>query len=172
MKAKDFLQPGDNILYAPKGLFGWFISLKTWHKVAHCEGYAGNGQSVASRDGIGVGLYPLREGQMAYILRPKEPFLLAAAMDKFHRKYQGQGYDWLGLLRFGWREPLDPRCRFNNKQFCSEFLTRWDRAGGTDPFNGEDADAIAPFQFLLSPVFDIYEVSKDGDVTLKEVSHE
>lgn len=161
MKVQDFLQPGDNLLYRPKGFFGWLIAIKTWHKISHCECYIGDGQSVASRDGIGVGIYPLRTAELCYILRPKEPFLLAAAMDKFRRSYQGQGYDWAGLLRFAWREPVS-QIRFNNKQFCSEFLTRFDRDGGMkELFNGEDADAIAPFQFLLDPSFDKYEVGID-----------
>ena len=43
--------------------------------------------------------------------------------------------------------------RFDNRQFRSELATRVYRAGGLDPFNGEDAEAIAPFQFLLSDKF-------------------
>ncbi len=164
MKAKDFIQPGDNLLYKPKGFYGHLIAMKTWHNIAHCECYVGNGQSVASRDGIGVGLYPLREAQLAYILRPQDPILLALAMDKFRRVYQGQGYDYMGLLRFAWRAPIS-KIRFENKQFCSEFLTRFDRDMGlTELFNGEDADAIAPFQFLLAPEFDKYEVNDDGEI--------
>jgi hypothetical protein len=164
MKVKDFLKPGDNLLYRPKGFYGMLIAFKTWHDIAHCEVYVGDGKSVASRDGIGVGLYELRENQLAWILRPKEPVLLALAMDKFRRVYQGQGYDYLGLLRFAWREPVS-KIRFENKQFCSEFDTRFDRdMGMKDLFNGEDADAIVPFQFLLDPGFDKYEVTKDGEV--------
>ena len=166
MKVQDFLLPGDNLLYKPKGLFGYIISVKTWHKVAHIEVYVGKGQSVASRDGIGVGIYPLRTDGLIYVLRPKEPFLLIAAMDTFRRQYQGQGYDWLGLLRFAWRQPVDP-VRFNNKQFCSEFATRFDRDGGLiNLFNGEDADAIAPFQFLLDSSFHKYGVV-DNEIVLE-----
>jgi hypothetical protein len=165
MQAKDFVQSGDNLLYRPASIYGLLIAIKTWHMVSHCEGYVGNGQSVASRDGIGVGLYPTRYSDLAYILRPRQPFLLAVAMDTFRRKYQGQGYDWLGLLRFASREPVSST-RFNNKQFCSEFLTRWDRAGGIDPFNDEDADAIAPFEFLLSSEYTHYVVNKDGEVVI------
>src|ERR1044072_718685 len=164
MKAKDFLQPGDNLLYKPQGMYGYLIAIKTWHNIAHCECYVGNGQAVASRDGVGVGLYPLREAQLAYILRPKEPILLPLAMDKFRRVYQGQGYDYMGLVRFAWRAPVS-KIRFENLQFCSEFLTRFDRdMGMKDLFNGEDPDAIAPFQFLLDPGFPIYEVNDNGEV--------
>lgn len=163
MKAQNFIEPGDCLLYRPKGKFGWIIAMKTWHQITHVEVYIGNGQSVASRDGIGVGLFSWRDTELAYILRPNKDFQIPPAMDAFYRKYRGQGYDWLGLLRFSMRSPVD-KVRFNNKQFCSEFATRFYREGLLDPFNGEDADAIAPFEFLLSPVFTKYEVSKDGEV--------
>lgn len=163
MKVEDFLLPGDNLLYKPKGLYGWFIAIKTWHNIAHCEVYVGNGKSVASRDGIGVGLYDVRLNELVWVLRPKEPVLLGVAMDKFRRVYQGQGYDFWGLLRFAWREPIS-RIRFENKQFCSELQTRFNRdMGMKNLFNGEDADAIAPFQFLLAPEFEKYEVN-NGEV--------
>jgi hypothetical protein len=164
------LQPSDCLLYKPKGFFGWVIAIKTWHAIAHCECYIGDGKSVASRDGIGVGEFPLRTTELAYVLRPNRPFELKLAYDWFSRKARGQGYDWAGLLRFAWRAPVD-KLRFNNKQFCSEFCARFYRAGGLDPFNGEDADAVAPCTFKLSPVFDVYEVKIDGTferVTLRE----
>lgn len=162
------LQPGDALIYDAKGLFGWIIAIKTWHAIAHCEGYIGFGQSVASRDGIGVGLYPLREDRLRYVLRPNVPFDHARAGAAFRKHWQGQGYDYLGLLRFAWRARVRDR-RFDNRQFCSEFLTRWYRAGGIDPFNGEDADAVAPFQFMLSNCFAVYEVRSDGAVVPREV---
>jgi len=158
------LQRGDCLLYAPKGFFGWVISLKTWHAVAHCECYVGTGLSVASRDGIGVGQFDWRRDGLKYVLRPNQPIDLFAALARFDSEWRGQGYDFMGLLRFGWREPVS-LFRFQNKQFCSEFLCRFYRAGGIDPFNGEDADSIAPFQYLLSPCFDVYEVSADGELT-------
>jgi hypothetical protein len=160
MMLREQLQPGDCLLYAPKGAYGWIIAIKTWHSVAHCEGYIGDGESVASRDGIGVGRFPLRESELQYVMRPVVPFQLAAAMARFDREWRGQGYDWLGLVRFAWRAPV-ARFRFNNKQFCSEFLTRWYREGQIDPFNGDDADAIAPSDFLKATVFRRLVV-KDG----------
>lgn len=158
------LRPGDCLLYRAKGIYGLLISLKTWHAVAHCEAYLGAGQSVASRDGIGVGQYPLREAQLWYVLRPQmPPFAVFPAQVRFEREWRGQGYDWCGLLRFAWRAEVST-LRFNNKQFCSEFLTRWYRAGGLDPFNHEDADAIAPSTFLQSNCFTVFEVLADGTV--------
>lgn len=154
----DELKPGDALLYGPKGFFGWVISIKTWHAVAHCECYIGNGQSVASRDGLGVGQYPLRTEGLIHVLRPTAPFQLFRAMLWYVQSAKGQKYDWMGLLRFAWRARVVPEAQ-DNKQFCSEFLARFYRAGGMDPFNGEDADAVAPSYFLLSNCF-------------KEVGHE
>ncbi len=162
------LKAGDALLYGPTGFFGWVISIKTWHQVAHCECYIGNGKSVASRDGVGVGQYDWRSDKLVYVLRPNVPFDLVEALAQFNNKWRGQGYDWAGLLRFGWRAPVKA-LRFDNKQFCSEFLTRWYRAGGIDPFNSEDADAVAPCQFLCSPVFDIYEVQTDGTIQKRTI---
>lgn len=170
MTAADFVRPGDAMLYRPAGFFGFVISLKTWHEVSHCEGFVGKDPitgkliSVASRDGIGVGQFDTRLSGLCCICRPRAPFDLPAAMRVFHSQYQGQGYDWFGLLRFGWRSEVSAT-RFNNKQFCSEFLTRWYRAGGLDPFNADDADAIAPFQFKDSDAFTIYPVDHDGTLS-------
>ena len=157
------LQPGDALLYGPKGAYGWIIAIKTWHAVSHCEGFIGDGEAVASRDGVGVGIYAFRRDRLTHVLRPRVPFDLERAMREFHFHWRGQGYDWLGLLRFAWRAPITP-VRFENKQFCSELLTRWYRAGGLDPFNGEDADAIAPFQFRLSNCFEVIHVEEGAEV--------
>ena len=161
------LRAGDCLLYRAKGFFGWAIAIKTWHSVSHCEGYVGLGKSVASRDGIGVNLYDWRSDGLIYVLRPNRPFDLKEALAQFNHKWKGQGYDWLGLLRFAWRSPVS-RFRCDNKQFCSELLTRWYRAGGIDAFNGEDADAVVPSQFLQSLAFDVYDVQLDGTITPRD----
>lgn len=147
------LQPGDALLYAPKGFFGWLIALKTWHAISHVEVYIGEGQSVAARDGLGVNRYPWRNTELAYALRPKRPLDLAHALRWFDT-VQGQGYDWPGLLRFSWRSRYVPAQLSHNKMFCSEFATRFYRQGGLDPFPREDADAVAPFEFEFNPFFD------------------
>ena len=149
------LKEGDCLLYKPSGVFGWIISIKTWHAIGHCEGFLGTDLigrrwSVASRDGPGVNTYELRTKGLALVLRPIQPFDQAAALEWFRQKALGQKYDWLGLIRFAWRAKVVPD-RVDNKQFCSEFLARWYRAGGLDCFNGTDADAVAPFMFELSP---------------------
>lgn len=151
---RDELSPGDCLMYAPQGIWSVLIAVKTWNWVSHCEAYVGDGYSVASRDGIGIGRYPLRTKGLVKVLTPNGPFELAAAA-KWFETVRGQKYDWIGLLRFlVW-------CRIgtdrNDKMFCSEFLTRWYRAGGMDPFNKNDADSVAPATFLYSRCFEAYD---------------
>lgn len=148
----DSLRPGDCLLYRPAGVWSTLIAVKTWHWVSHCEAYIGDFKSVASRDGKGVGHYDLRVQGLNLVCRPKTPVDIDAAWDWF-LTVDGQPYDWAGLSRF----LLAGRAPFGNngKMFCSEFLTRFYRAGGYDPFNEYlDADAVAPCNFLYSNLFE------------------
>lgn len=136
------LQAGDVLLYGPIGVFGWVISVKTWHKIAHCEIYWGEGKSAASRDGLGVDLYPMRTSELIYVLRPAKfnkdlatPYVEATL---------GTPYGWWDLLNFIGAD-LDAR-----GIICSTFVTNVLRAGGVSVFNRENANDIAPFQFLTS----------------------
>lgn len=153
------LAPGDVLLYTSGGFYGWVIRLKTWHPVTHAEAYAGYGRSVASRNGIGVNAYPVRVSGLTYICRPKltQRINLREAI-AWARSQYGTPYGWTDLLQF---VGVNVQAR---GIVCSPFVTEFLRAGGLDPFNGEPADKIAPFEFLLSPIFDIYEVSPDGKV--------
>ena len=159
------LHPGDVLLYRPTGIFGWVIATKTWHQVGHCEIYLGAGVSVASRDGLGVGIYPLRTADLATVCREAPRtcayggethtfplrFDLAKAL-AWYRIQPAQPYGWLDLLQF-------VGLNIDSKGIvCSPFATEFLRAGGLDPFNHEPSLKIAPFQFRLSPVFDVTEV--------------
>lgn len=151
------LQTGDCLLYKPAGLKGWLIALKTWHPAVHCECYIGSGRVVAARPTRGVDAYAFRaEGLLAVyrptlVTPPSRRYRPLLSLAWFLKAAKGQRYDWLGLLRFSrW----GAQSHSLDKQFCSEFMTRFYRAGGLDPFNGADADEVAPFQFALSPLFD------------------
>lgn len=151
----DQLRPGDCLLYRPNSFWGYAIAAKTWNFVSHCECFVGNGESVASRDGLGVSRYPLRTAGLYYVLRPNQPFDLAAALAWF-ATVNGQKYDWAGLARFVTWKRLGTD--LNDKMFCSEFLTRFYRAGKFFPFsNFIDADCVAPASFLYSPFFDEHD---------------
>jgi len=140
------LEPGDALLYAPSGFFGWLIAFKTWNKLSHVEVYAGNGKSYASRDGKGVGFYDFRADGLAKVLRPTlQPLNLKAANEWF-ATVDGQKYDWLGILVF----TLAVAQGAKDKMFCSEFATRWYRKAGLKLFGDCDADRIAPAQFIMT----------------------
>lgn len=150
---KAILKPGDILLYKGTGAYGLLIQLKCWSAIGHCESYIGDGFSVASRNGIGVNIYPLKEKDLIRVIRPNREFNLGAAIKWFLLEAKGQKYDWLGLLRFTWGSDYCKGDK-NNKMFCSEFLTRYYRAGGLDPFPNADADSVPPNWFDVSPLFD------------------
>jgi len=152
------LQPGDTILYFSKDLVDWIIALKTWTKVAHIEIYRGDQSSYASRNGIGVNIYPLRLDGVAAVVRPKLPLDWQAANLWFETHARGQSYDWLGLLCF----TLARRRGEKGKMFCSEFATRFYRAARFDPFNPRwPADRVPPSFFLVSDAFEVIWTDKD-----------
>lgn len=153
------LRPGDCLLYGPRGVVGFLINLKGWwHGVSHCEMYEGCIDGVhyalASRDSIGVNRYQLRTDNLAFVLRPTEPFNLDVAVEWFERVARGQRYDWTAIWRF--LKPGDETSDYDpNRQICSAFLTRLYRAGGLRVFSTfEDANRVHPFQFLTSPMLD------------------
>ena len=150
MDPLEAMLPGDCLVYRPTSLMGWIIAVKTWTRAAHVEGFLGRGWSVASRDGKGVNLYPVRLDGLCRVLRPKRPFDMPAAMRWFHSTAKGQKYDWLGLLCF----TLAVRHGAKDRMFCSEFMTRWYRNGGFYPVAPwVDADHVAPAQLFQSPEF-------------------
>lgn len=149
------LRPGDVLLYRAKGLFGRIIAVKTWHPIAHVELYLGAGKSAASRDGQGTGIYPLRESELVTVCRPKVPLDLAAGR-RWMLQQGHKPYGWLDLLQFvGLNIDTDGIV-------CSPFIALLVRVCGLDPFNGEPAVKIAPFQFLVSPVFLIFSYQQEA----------
>ena len=137
------IQPGDVLLYRPTGVFGRVIAVKTWHRISHVEVALSASESVASRDGIGVGRYAHRSQDLAHVLRPRLPVDLAVAL-RWFTTVEGQPYGWLDLLAFIGLKSDGPG------MVCSPFATEFLRAGGLPIFNGEPARYVAPFEFLLS----------------------
>lgn len=148
------MRPGDVLLYSGSGFFSRIIKIKTFSHISHCEVYDGHGMSVASRDGVGVGRYPVRFRDLVYVLRPGSPFDVLKAR-RWFKTVDGQGYDWIGLLAF---VSAKYQGRSNRRMFCSEFSTRYLRSGGFEPFGVQhgkpyDADGIAPGEHLKSTAF-------------------
>ena len=159
------IQAGDCLLYRPSTIFGWIIAIKTWTKISHLEIYDGAGESVAARDGIGVGKYPLRLDHLARVLRPKSDLNVGSA-DQWFLNVNGLGYDYWGLLIFA----LARRKGAADKMFCSEFAVNWYEAAGFKPFSNQyAADRIAPAQFLQSTEFT--EVWSDGKYAAQRLTH-
>lgn len=171
--ALDQIRAGDFLLYRGNGPASWVIKALTASRYTHIEQYDGRGQSWASRDGIGVGLYDARTNDLSLVLRVRTemvPFDMAGAR-RYWASANGRGYDWCGLAvsRF---PSLQGGVDEEEKEFCSEAATRAFRFGiaealglrlptrngsrqarevlarlGRDPFNGENADAIFPGMF-------------------------
>lgn len=140
------LLAGDVLLYKPASVFGWMIRIKTGSPVSHVEVYVGGGHSVASRDGQGVGRYPLRTDNLGWVLRPTVPFWLNPAMDWFDQ-HKGDPYGWLDLLDFFSLNVDGPG------QVCSPCATNFLRAGGVRVFGTFPAIRISPRDFLTSELF-------------------
>ena len=144
------LKPGDCLLYSMPDIVDWAIEFHTAGPVAHVEVYVGEPQqAVASRNGIGVGKYPLRVDGLAAVLRPKDPFDLTAAMAWFET-VNGYGYDFAGLL-----SSLTPdTVTVPGHLFCSAFATLFYRAGAFDAANAEcPPNKVWPVDFLKFPGF-------------------
>lgn len=142
------IKPGDCLLYRgrPYDVFDWAINIKTWHNIVHCELALGDGKSAASRNGLGVAIYPWRDTELAYILRPQANLKWPEFWAWF-RTVNGQKYDWIGLLRFAWFKQVGSGN--HGKQFCSEFLCRAYRVLAPSIIGVvDDADAYAPADFV------------------------
>src|ERR1041385_2818659 len=94
------LQAGDVMLYRPVGAFGALIKFHTGGPAAHVEVYAGNSRSFASRDKLGAAIYPWRNTELMYVLRPRTPFNGPKALAYFETQLNGQKYGWTDLLNF------------------------------------------------------------------------
>lgn len=152
-------EPADTLLYFTHDVVDWTIALKTWTKLAHVEIYVGGGMSVASRNGVGVGLYPVRWEGLAAIRRPNGYVDFKKAESWFNNSAKGQKYDWLGLMCF----TLAVKQGSPDRMFCSEFWTRWYRNAGIEPFNPDwDADRTPPSFCYVSGAF--HTVWQDGDL--------
>jgi hypothetical protein len=161
-----WLQPGDVLLFNRDGLYNRIIRIKTWSRVSHVEVVSFASPVVgapplivASRNSKGVAQYTIDTHGLYCVLRPRQPFDIAKAMEWFWSEANGQGYDWIGLLSF---TSAKFQGKENGKMFCSEFAARFLRSGGIDPFLGCDADAVAPSDFLKNSAFIRIDISPSG----------
>ncbi len=148
---------GDVLLYRGTGIFSILIGFWTWHwRCSHVEVFIGDGHSVAARDGQGVGRYPLRMKGLQYVLSPRAPLDLDAALFWFERDAKGRRYGWLDLLAF-FGIPINA-----DGLVCSPFAAKFLREGGLAIFNHEHINTIAPFTFLLSELLErVWDAKKE-----------
>lgn len=156
MLTREQLREGDCLLYGrvplARSRAGWFFGgvtmLKTVSPFCHVEIYDGDGESLAARDGVGVGCYPLRMDQLVCVRRPPSGYEHDRVRRWFDATADGQGYDWLGLLNFA----LAAKQSSPDKMFCSEFAVRAYRVGLVRPVNPDmDADRCAPAHLWQTP---------------------
>ena len=130
------LKPGDVLLYYTEDFVDRIIATHTGYRIGHVERYAGGGQSMASRNGIGVNIYPLRFDGLVMVREPIGPFNADKGWAWFNQapplpKIKGQPYDFEGLLTF---TSLTTEGE-EGKMFCSEFSINYDRACDFLPCN-------------------------------------
>jgi len=100
MKFPDDLLRGDICLYRSKDITDEVIIWKEGDdvlSVAHIEIYAGGGQSWASRNGIGVGLYPFRPDGLVIVRRPSWVFDPQGKIDAWFATVKGTEYGWADI---------------------------------------------------------------------------
>lgn len=143
------LKAGDTLLYFDGSFVDRVIAIKTWSDVGHVEIYAGNGHSYASRNGIGVNVYPLRLDGLRYVLRPNRVFRFELGSIWFEKDAKGQPYNFRDLLQF---------CLIRTKgkgMICSQFGAEFYKACLYPVFNPMcPSGTIAPAQFLQTPALD------------------
>ncbi len=156
MNLPDDLQAGDILLYDTPPVTAADLSLseiegrvsdavidlKEGGDVAHIEVYHGAGFSVASRNGLGVNLYPYRASGLKYVRRPMLFFMVESADLWFNNGIKGLPYGWAGLLEF---ENIDVPSR---GLICSTLADLYLIRGGAPMFAPDfPPGKVSPFDF-------------------------
>lgn len=150
---------GDVLLYFTKDIVDLMIAEKTGMEVGHVERYFMDGQSFASRNGVGVNQYPLRLEGLVCVRRPKGVLDIEKGIKWFNECAKGKAYDFKGLLTFtSFIKSGDP-----NDMFCSEFSLNFDRACGFEPFNpSQRADHTSPRDLWICGAYEtIWKVNEN-----------
>jgi hypothetical protein len=150
----DDLIVGDTLLYAGPSLIDLGIEWKEGDDVAHIEIYAGNGQSWASRNGIGVNIYPFRTDGLKYVRRLCQPFDEETVNIWFINGVRGMKYGWddvwanVNITGYGSSSPYISR--FPGVD-CSHFAAALYEISGVAQFDMEfPKNKITPRDFKLS----------------------
>lgn len=103
MQIPDDLKRGDALLYFTADITDAIIAWKEGDsldrlRVSHIEIYAGSGSSWASRNGIGVALYPFRATGLQVVRRPVQTFDAGNRVDEWFMTINGASYGWKDIL--------------------------------------------------------------------------
>jgi hypothetical protein len=152
------LLPGDVLLYRPtRDIAGMLTAIKTGHAVGHCELVVKPGRSYTSRIPYGAGVYKITLPRLFKVLRPKDPLDFQGVW-RYIETVEPEPYGWLDLLAYMGAEKDWPG------RTCSTAVAEALRGGGLDPFDGDDARRIMPFQFDLSDKFTDYVIDSETEV--------
>jgi hypothetical protein len=148
------LQLGDILLYNSLDIFDLAIDIKESDGKAHVEVWAGNAESWASRNGIGVNLYPYRSSGLVGVRRPKGQFNKPAVDAWFEDGVRGMKYGWSDILASLEIEDAGSGTT-NIKQFsgvdCSHFAAALMEVAECPQFDtGYSKNKISPAEFDLS----------------------
>jgi hypothetical protein len=136
------IKPGSILLYSTNDLIDDVIGVTGPAK--HVELYRGNGQSLASRNGLGVNQYAFRDEGLIGVLESQ------VDVDKFCAWFdtvRGDGYDWQGLEGF----VVDKVTQQPLHWFCSAFVAKGCDRAGSPLFNPLwNPSLITPSDFLKS----------------------
>lgn len=145
------IKPGAFLLYNTPGDLVDEIITRTG-PAAHVEFYEGNGQSLASRNGVGVDRYPYRKEGLIGILYPKTGWNslddYVKAFTTWFETVKGDGYDWKGLEGF----VVDSVTQSQAHWFCSAFASKGSEMAGFPLFNPMwSCSLITPSDFFKTP---------------------
>lgn len=156
----EMFRAGDILLYSTRSLIDDLIRWKTSGECAHVEVYAGNGQSWASRNTIGVGktTYPFRPDGLVIVKRPVMPFNYDAASSYFEKNLAGLPYGFDDILANIGIDRNHPK-----GVDCSHMATLLLENAGCLQFDvSYNAAKISPRDFQISPLSNvIWTASKD-----------
>jgi hypothetical protein len=148
---KSSLKPGDVLIYGGHGLVDLVINLKTWSFASHVEIAVTENLSIASRNGIGVGLYSHRSKGLRYVLRPNILFDFDNGMAWFKSCANGKPYAWSDLLGF-----INIRLDTGDGLICSEFAAMFFDHCAAPLFSPQyPRGVICPRDNLISPRLDL-----------------
>jgi len=145
---------GDILLYAGPTLVDLGIEWKEGDDVAHIEIYAGNGSSWASRNGIGVNIYPFRTDGLKYVRRLCQIFDEEAVNKWFYDGVKGMKYgygDIIANLEIQDSGPSTPYINHFNGVDCSHFAAALLEIADCPQFDRDfPKNKITPRDFKLS----------------------